>query len=606
MWFAAWNMTSGHWFTSNSNLERLPQLNSAGAQPTRAGRRPHLYPLSSPKELNFMDDLPRIALYARVSSQRQADEATIRSQLAALEQRLAADGLCVDAELRFLDDGFSGTTLQRPALERLRDLIHLGGVERLYVHSPDRLARKFIHQAVLLEEFSKRRVEVVFLNQPPGEASPETNLLVQMQGMFAEYEREKILERTRRGRRFNARQGRVSVLGHAPYGYRYVPKCDGDARYDLVLDEVRVVRDLFRWVGLEGLSVGAAARRLTATRVPTRSGTSYWNRATVRGILLNPAYYGEAHWGKTRLQARLPNQRVSRGRPPIPRREQVARPTATSDQEIIPVPALINRELFDAVAERLAENRQHQRTRQKGPSYLLSGLLMCGRCGSAYCGRRHRRGDRTHVYYHCLGTDKYRHGGESLCDNVGVTADLEAKIWSDACVLLKDPQRLREELQRRQQTSPTPAGDATALRTSITRLKRQLARLLDMYETGYLNKSDFETRAQRVKDRLAREEKTHAEQQKAEQQDQAQATILADFGHFAEEMTKNLDKADFATRRRILELLVKRIEVGADQINIVYKVQLRPFATGPNRGSLQHRLKSQYSASRLNNLSALA
>lgn len=132
-----------------------------------------------------MDDLPRSAWYARVSSQRQVDEATIRSQVAALEQRIAADELSVDAEMRFLDDGFSGTTLQRPALERLRDLIHVGGVDRLYVHSPDRLARKFIHQAVLLEEFSKRHVEVIFLNQPPGEASPESNLLVQMQGMFA-------------------------------------------------------------------------------------------------------------------------------------------------------------------------------------------------------------------------------------------------------------------------------------------------------------------------------------------------------------------------------------------------------------------------------------
>ena len=118
-----------------------------------------------------MDPTTRVALYARVSSQRQADDATIQSQVAALEHRLAADGFRLDAELRFLDDGASGSTLQRPALVRLRDLIHAGGVERLYMHSPDRLARKFVHQAVLLEEFAKRQVEVVFLNQPPGEAS---------------------------------------------------------------------------------------------------------------------------------------------------------------------------------------------------------------------------------------------------------------------------------------------------------------------------------------------------------------------------------------------------------------------------------------------------
>jgi site-specific DNA recombinase len=177
-----------------------------------------------------MDSTCRIALYARVSSQRQADEATIKSQVAALEQRICADGFHLDPELRFLDDGCSGTTLQRPALERLRDLVHVSGVERIYVHSPDRLARQFVHQMVLLEEFAKHHVEVVFLNQPICEASPEANLLLQMQGMIAEYERAKILERTRRGRRFSAKQGAVNALGHAPYGYRYVSSMMAMAR----------------------------------------------------------------------------------------------------------------------------------------------------------------------------------------------------------------------------------------------------------------------------------------------------------------------------------------------------------------------------------------
>jgi site-specific DNA recombinase len=172
-----------------------------------------------------------------------------------------------------------------------------------------------------------------------------------------------------------------------------------------VLDEARVVRNLFRWVGLEGLSPSAVARRLTAEKVPTRMGRPYWSRSTVRGFLLNPAYCGEAHWGKTRLEMRSPEWRPRRGQADVPRREKVSRPTAPEEQERIEVPALISQELFQAVAERLEENRRRQRARQAGPSFLLSGLLTCGGCGSAYCGRRYRRRDRTHVYYRCLGAD---------------------------------------------------------------------------------------------------------------------------------------------------------------------------------------------------------
>lgn len=540
-----------------------------------------------------MDDVRRVAVYARVSSQHQADEATIQSQVAALEHRVRVDNGRLEAELRFLDEGYSGATLQRPALERLRDLIHAGGVDRLYVHSPDRLARNFLKQAVLLDEFARHQVEVVFLNCPRTEATPESNLLVHMQGMIAEYEREKILERTRRGRRFSARQGRVSVLGHAPCGYRYVSKRDGDgeARYDVVLEEARLVRDLFRWVGLEGLSLAAVVRRLAEQRVPTRTGLARWDVATVRGILLNPAYYGEAHWGKTRQEERPAIYRPSRGQPEVPRRAKVARATAVHEQEHIPVPALIGKDLFDAVGERLAENRRRQRERQAGATYLLSGLLVCARCGAAYCARRTSRKTGGYVYYRCLGTDRYRNGGAALCSNQAVPGVLEDDVWADACELLQNPDRLRTELERRQKPAPTPVAEHE-LQSSITRLKRQLARILEMYENGYLEKEDFAQRMQRVNDRLAREEEAWRQQAQAGQRANDQAALLADFATFADRLKTGLAAMDFATKRKILRLLIKRIEVGEDQIQIVYKVNQNPFADSPqNGGNLQHRLK---------------
>src|SRR5215471_15958812 len=182
----------------------------------------------------------RPALYARVSSDQQAEDCTIASQVAALEERIGRDGLTLEPELCFLDEGYSGATLVRPALERLRDLAATGAVDRLYVHSPDRLARKYAYQVLLLDELDRCGVEVVFLNHPRGKTAEE-ELLMQVQGMVAEYERAKILERSRRGKLHAARQGSVNVLSGAPYGYRYVTKHDGGghARYDLIPDEAR-------------------------------------------------------------------------------------------------------------------------------------------------------------------------------------------------------------------------------------------------------------------------------------------------------------------------------------------------------------------------------
>src|SRR4051812_11669627 len=151
------------------------------------------------------------AIYARVSSEHQAEGGTVASQIAALEARLAQDGLQVTPDHRFVDDGYSGSTLKRPALERLRDAVASGLVDRLYVHSPDRLARRYAYQVLLIDEFRRSGVEVVLLNRPLGQ-SPEDDLLLQAQGMIAEYERAKILERSRRGKRHAAHAGSVSVL----------------------------------------------------------------------------------------------------------------------------------------------------------------------------------------------------------------------------------------------------------------------------------------------------------------------------------------------------------------------------------------------------------
>src|ERR1700704_5607288 len=195
--------------------------------------------------------------------------------------------------MQFRDEGYSGATLIRPALERLRDVIAANSVDRLYVHSPDRLARKYAYQVLLVEEFRRAEVEVIFLNRALGQ-SPEDDLLLQVQGMIAEYERAKIIERHRRGKRHAARAGAVNVLSGAPYGYRYISKYEGggQARYEIVPDEPRLARPVFGWVGAARLTIGEVCRRLTQAGERTRTGKTVWDRSVVWGMLKNPAYQG--------------------------------------------------------------------------------------------------------------------------------------------------------------------------------------------------------------------------------------------------------------------------------------------------------------------------
>src|SRR5919201_5856518 len=305
------------------------------------------------------DDLSA-AIYARVSSEQQAQQQTIASQVEALRQRVRQDGLTLPEELCFLEGGVSGSTLLRPALERLRDQAAAGAIDRRYVHSPDRLARKYAYQVLLLDELKRCGVEVVFLNRPIGH-SAEEDLLLQVQGLVAEYERAKILERSRRGKLHAARRGSPNVLGGAPSGYRYITRResgDGEASYQVVEDEAAVVRQIFRWVGEERCSIGEVCRRLRQAGIPSPTGKACWDRSVVWGLLKNPAYQGAAAFGKTRTGERQARLRPLRGRPEHSQRSDSVARTSPEEQVLITVPALVEPELFAAVAAQLDENKR--------------------------------------------------------------------------------------------------------------------------------------------------------------------------------------------------------------------------------------------------------
>src|SRR3990172_601256 len=240
------------------------------------------------------------AIYARVSSARQKDEQTIASQTAALRAYAAAHALEIPPDWVFEDDGYSGATLVRPALERLRDLSAEIEIPVVLCYAPDRLARRYVYQTLLIEEFARVGTELRFLKGRQAETA-EDELLLQFQGMIAEYERAQIAERTRRGKLHRARSGSPSVLCGAPYGYRYVRRSEqADARYEIAESEAAVVRELFRHYVEEQESIAGLVRCLSAHEIPTANGKRRWDRSTLWGMLRNPAYCGRAAFGKTR------------------------------------------------------------------------------------------------------------------------------------------------------------------------------------------------------------------------------------------------------------------------------------------------------------------
>src|SRR5208283_1128792 len=323
------------------------------------------------------------AIYARVSSDQQREEHTIASQTAALIEFAKSHELEVPKEWIFEDEGYSGATLERPGLERVRDLAAEGQIQVVLAYAPDRLSRKYAYQILLIEELARNGVETLFVKAPQG-CSAEDQLLVQFQGMIAEYERAQILERSRRGKRHRARSGEVSVMSGAPYGYRYVRKSDeAPASYAVTEAEAQVVRRVFELYTVTCLSIGAITRQLNAERIPTRKRSPRWERSVVWAMLRNSAYRGVAYFGKTRVATRSRVTRPLRLRGGMSKRDSAGHERPREDWVAIPVPQLVSEESFARAQELLQENKIRARRRTITPS-IVQGLVSCQKCGYAF------------------------------------------------------------------------------------------------------------------------------------------------------------------------------------------------------------------------------
>lgn len=524
----------------------------------------------------------RAAFYARVSSEQQVAAHTIESQLVALSERAKADGAPVPSERQFLDDGYSGATLVRPALDHLRDLVALGGIDRIYVHSPDRLARNYAYQVLLIDEWHRAGVEVVFLNRSLGQ-SPEDDLLLQVQGIVAEYERAKIMERSRRGKKHAAQRGSLNVMSNAPFGYRYVTVHDsgGQAKFEPVPAQADVVRSIFEWIGRERCTLGEVCRRLQRAGKLTATGKSVWSRQTVWHILQNPVYKGTAAYGKTHMMPRTRNSRPRppRGRPAEPRRSKSAVPVDQQEWVLMPAPAIVDASLFAAAQEQLRENRTRARLGRRRPGHLLQGLTCCALCGYAFYGKTTRqrgKGQRMKDfrYYRCSGTDPYRFGGERICSNTQIRADgLETAIWRHVCGILKNPGSLAEALGGADGTQRnTSAADVDALKALRQKLRHGTERLIDTLAEGVIDKDQFTIRMNRANARLAELDAKIASQTADEDRRTHIRFAMTRLTELASHLQSQLKKTDRTTKREIIRAIVQRIEIGTMNIAIVLRL----------------------------------
>lgn len=535
-----------------------------------------------------------VALYARVSSSKQEKENTIMSQVDALKARILGDGFSLLEEDRFIDNGYTGSNLIRPGLEKLRDQVSAGKIDKIYIHSPDRLSRKYAYQMILTEEFEKSGTEIIFLNFQ-AENNPESHLLLQMQGMIAEYERAKIMERHRRGKIHTAKRGSVNALSVAAYGYRYIDKHTngGEASLEVVEEEAEVVREIFNWVGKERLTLGKVSRRLQEAQIPTKTGKTYWDRGTICYMLKNPAYKGTAAFGRKKTGARLPCVR--------PRKDSSAQPRNNSSRYAvekekwiyIPVPAIIDGNLFEAAQEQLEENKKRARINSQGGTYLLQGLLVCKQCSRAYCGaksiRRTKKKKSIYPYYRCTGTDAAHFGGTKICNSKQANANaIELVVWDEVKKLLKNPQRIFSEYQRRLQEAEQTPFDHTYASIDRQRIKleKSISLLIDSYTQQYITKNEFEPRIKTMRQKL---QAIQGQQQKLMEQKNLTKElelIVNNLEDFSSGVISKLDSLDWGGKQGMIRSVVKRIEIGASDINIVYRVDQLP--DNGESASVQH------------------
>jgi site-specific DNA recombinase len=523
----------------------------------------------------------KAVIYARVSTERQAERGTIGSQVEALRAHVVAAGDEVAGE--YCDDGHSGARLDRPGLDALRNAAEAGLFGVVWCLSPDRLARSYAYQVLILDELARLRVNVRFTDAPGlDEHDPQARLLTQVQGVIAEYERAKIGERYRRGKLFRARAGEV-IAWKAPYGYRRVPRGpDGPAHLEMFEPEAAVVRRVFA-ERAAGTTIRQICRLLNAAAVPTPTGSrAVWGTSTLDRILRNEAYIGRVYFNRTEA---VPDRR------PGHHSRQVPRPRA--DWIAISCPAIIADETFEAAGKVSTDNSKWSPRRAEPGAWLLRGLVKCGPCGvGTSCHKMRGRNGTWHRYYYCHNHDPLRAGGQDRrCPERNIRADaLDEFVFAQVRAALLDPALLLAGEQAIAVHAPVP--DDQLLAAELARLDRKLEaarsehrRLIDLYQAGLIDMAELQRRATAI---TARQRELDGKRASltAERAGLARGNRLhRGVEHFAHRVAAVIDQLDLVQQQKLLQLLIEDVQVTGWHV----KIRLRIPLDNPPDGDHTHR-----------------
>ena len=525
----------------------------------------------------------RVAAYARVSTERQERDQTIDSQLEALRGWAAGRGYELKREHVYIDEGYSGSRLDRPALDRLRDAAREGEFDVVAVYSPDRLARRYAYQVVLLEEFRRAGCDVEFVHRPISD-DPHDQLLLQIQGAVAEYERAVLGERFRRGKLQKARAGHW-VAGQAPYGYRYVPARDGVPAHLEVDDaEAAVVRQLHRWLIDERMTVRQILKRLAAGPWRPRCGKRLWANCVVHHILSDPVYTGTGYVNRhafvvpRKPRSTGPRAGTATCRQPKPREEWIP----------IRVPALIDEATHRDAKEQLARNAVLSFRNNAHNEYLLRCLLTCRGCGLAMFGvtTYGKPGQAVHRYYKCHGKDTVARDRACRCTQTPAKVEeLDAAVWGHVKSLLEDPATLAgrfEELARASEAKDGEGASVERWEAQLQRLGREEQRLVDAYQAEVIDLEELKARRDQIQGRRQVLVTQRDQEQRLQSERQAAKAVWSDLEAFCRRVRSRLDEATFAERQRILQLLIERVIVGEDSLEIRHVIPLGQAGGGPS------------------------
>lgn len=497
------------------------------------------------------------AIYSRVSTDEQSKGYSLQTQLEACQNYAKERRYSVVAT--FSDD-YTGAAIDRPALNELRDYMYHNHLDVVIVYDIDRLARKSAYQVLIEEEFKKVGVTIEFV-LAQYEDSDEGRLQKQIRGVIAEYEKAKIMERSKRGKRGKAKSGYVVTGERPPYGYK-VKSEPHKAWFEIEESEASVVRMVFDWYvngdekGVR-LSQNRIAKRLTQMGVPTRGdtkkhfakkfGRGVWQRTMITHILTNETYLGTWHFGKTKMiedgKARKPQPKKGMGK-------QVPRP---KDEWIpVEVPQIIDPKTFARAQKRKKELAVVHGGHAKR-DYLMKGRLSCSKCGYGLRGQLVRG---KHQYYVCNG----KRQTVAVCNMPSVRGDwLDALVWEWAKMIIESPKNLRvgldEVQQELQQENQALFERITIIEEQITNYQSQLDRLLDLYLDGSFPKEVLTERKSRLEEMLVALETEHTDLMAHVRHVTMTDDQLSFIEEFCATIRTGLNLADFYAKRKIIELL---------------------------------------------------